>query len=139
MRSKLLTVMLGIAFLMGAEASTAQSLCDLDLSDLDGKAFLINSETQEFLGNISSNRLDDKSICNKFGDYGSQFSELSILNQFGKYGSRFSDFSAYNSRATFPPIIILSSSKKHLLVVSINSKQKKIHPNVLFGVLCGQR
>lgn len=64
---------------MGAAAtSTAHSLPDLDWSDLDGKALLVNFKTQQFLGVISSDRLNDKSICNQFGDYGSRFSNLSL-------------------------------------------------------------
>lgn len=119
------------ALLIGAAVpSTAQSL-----SDLDGNGFLFNPKTQQFLGNLSSDKFDSESICNQFGDYGSQFSDLSILNQFGDYGSRFSDLSAYNPRAEYPPVLVLSNGEP-LAVVSVNSKWNGIHPGALFGVFC---
>ena len=102
MRIKLLTAAISAAtLLLGTTLpSTAQSW-----SDLDGNAFLGNPATNQFLGKVSSNRVDSDSICNRVGDYGSRVSELSLLNRIGDYGSRISDFSANNPHAQYPPIL----------------------------------
>lgn len=113
--------------------SKAQSL-----SDLDGNAFLGNPQTGKFLGIVSSNRYDEKSICNPYDTYGSKYEELSIHNSYGDYGSRYSDFSAYNPRAQYPPQLYLSNGEV-LAIVSVNPKWEGIHPGVLFGVICEQR
>ncbi|MEQ9356402.1 MAG: hypothetical protein RIG63_24725 [Coleofasciculus chthonoplastes F3-SA18-01] len=62
-----------------ATPSSAQSL-----SDLDGNAFLYHPVTDQFLGVVSSDRYDGNSICNPYGDYGSQYSDLSIRSQYGQ-------------------------------------------------------
>lgn len=113
--------------------SKAQSL-----SDLDGNAFLFNFKTKQFLGNISSDRLDDESICKQFGDYGNQFSDVSILNRFGDYGDQFSDFSAFNPNAEYPPMIVLNNWEP-VAIVTNNPRLNGIHPGALFGVICGQQ
>lgn len=55
---------------------------------------LFNSEN-EFRGCIECSRLEAESICNKFGDYGSKFSDISIWNKFGA-GSKFEDDSPFS-------------------------------------------
>lgn len=135
MRIKILTAVTSVAALLTGVAlpSTAQSL-----SDLDGNAFLFNPTTKQFLGNISSDRLDERSICNSIGDYGSRISDLSLLNRIGDYGSQISDFSAYNPNAQYPPVIVLNNWEP-IAVVSVNPRWEGIHPGALFGVICGQR
>lgn len=134
MKRKLLTAAISVtALLMGtAVPSTAQSW-----SDLDGNAFLGNPATNQFLGKVSSNRIDDDSICNRIGDYGSRISDLSILNRIGDYGSRISDFSANNPRAQHPPILYWSSGEP-IAIISVNPKWNGIPPAALFGAICEQ-
>lgn len=110
----------------------------LSLSDLDGNAFLFNPKTKQFLGNISSNRFDDESICNQFGDFGGRFEDFSILNRFGDYGDQFSDFSAFNPNAEYPPVIFLNNWEP-VAIVTNNPRFDGIHPGALFGVICGQQ
>jgi hypothetical protein len=77
----------------------------LSVQDLDGNATLVASDGT-FLGSISSNAFDAKSVCNDFGQYGNPFSSLSIKNEFGTYGNPFSSSSPYNEFTSTPPIIM---------------------------------
>ncbi|MBD2299879.1 hypothetical protein [Nostoc sp. FACHB-190] len=130
-----LVVALSLSFIGTTSTSTkAQSL-----SDLDGNAFLMHPRTGQFLGNVSSDRFDDQSICNPYGTYGSKYQEMSLWNKYGDYGSPYSNVSAYNSRAQYPPILYLKNGQA-LAVVSVSSKwEPVIHPGALLGVICGQR
>lgn len=60
----------------------------------------------EFLGCATCSRHDAHSIWNKFGTYGSKFSESSIWNDFSVWGSPFSDTSVFNSFARNPPVLV---------------------------------
>lgn len=59
-----------------------------------------------FIGCLNCASTDAHSICNRFSDYGSPFSDTSIWNQFGDSGSRFSDYSPWNRFASYPPVIV---------------------------------
>lgn len=67
---------------------------------------LVDRNTGQYLGNLSSNQFDPDSVNNQFGRYGSEFSPDSINNQFGQYGSQFSPNSVNNEFATSAPVII---------------------------------
>lgn len=56
-----------------------------------------------FLGKLTSNRLDQESIFNQFGPYGSQFSQTSVFNKFSNYGNQFSSLSPFNNFTQTPP------------------------------------
>ena len=56
----------------------------------------------EYLGNLSANEFDAKSIAIPFGA-GSPYSSNSVTNRFGIYGNPFSDQSATNPYATEAP------------------------------------
>ena len=62
----------------------------------------------KFLGCLDCNWSDSDSICNKFGKYGSQFSDDSIFNEFGVYGNRFNSSSPWNkySSSDLVPIAV---------------------------------
>ena len=66
---------------------------------------LIDQETGQHLGNLSTNQDDPDSVSNPHGRYGSKTSEDSINNPNGKYGSPQSNDSMNNSYATNSPII----------------------------------
>lgn len=69
---------------------------------------LHSNDGKTYLGKLTTNKYDDESVFNAYGDYGSKFSDKSIWDQFGTYGSKFSDESAFNNLASKPPIIILN-------------------------------
>jgi len=77
-------------------------------SVLSAEALLLyaGKNHDEFIGCLNCGNFDDGSVCNTFGDYGSQFSDMSIWNNFGDYGSRFSDKSPWNKNASYPPVIV---------------------------------
>lgn len=62
-----------------------------------------------YLGCVNCNQFHEESICNRFGTYGSSFSNSSIWNQFGTYGSSFQSYSPWNSFSSFGPIIVDSN------------------------------
>ncbi|MBH8565258.1 hypothetical protein I8748_24265 [Nostoc sp. CENA67] len=117
-----------------ANPSKGQTLFEA-IQALDGNAFLYHPKTGQFLGNISSDNFDNRSICNNFGDYGSQFSDLSIFQRFGDYGSQFSDLSAYNPHAQYPPVVVLPNGKSILLTKNPNFKAA-IDPELLLSIIC---
>lgn len=50
----------------------------------------------EFAGCLNCSRFDAASVCNQFGDFGSEFSDSSIWNQFGTFGSKYQENSPWN-------------------------------------------
>src|SRR5579859_4969903 len=54
----------------------------ITISDLDGLAILV-AHDGHYLGVISSNQYDGKSICDGYGPYGSSYSSDSIRDQYG--------------------------------------------------------
>lgn len=105
----------------------------VSLDDLDGKAIIVGDKG-EYLGLISSDALNAKSILNDVGTYGSDVSPKSILNDVGKYGSDVSPESAFNDIATSPPKIFLDG--KFVAYLTKNElKSPRIDPDVLLGHL----
>ena len=56
---------------------------------------LLFSSDNEFYGCLDCSKYDDDSICNRYGDYGSRYSEKSIWNRYG-IGSRYDNKSPFN-------------------------------------------
>src|ERR1700680_1779619 len=75
------------------------------IGQLEG-ATIVASDGQ-FLGIISENAFNSKSIANEYGDYGSQYSSTSIFNEFGNCGGGFSDKSPFYDFKNDPPQIML--------------------------------
>jgi hypothetical protein len=71
-----------------------------------------------FLGSINENRMDPRSLANKFGPFGNKFSPSSILNKFSNYGSKFSSLSPYNKFSNTPPKLMENGSFKAFLTVN---------------------
>ena len=67
---------------------------------------IYDSQTGEYLGNLSSNSYDVNSVSNPYGPHGSPYSPTSINNPYGIHGSPYSNQSARNPYATQAPIII---------------------------------
>jgi hypothetical protein len=59
-----------------------------------------------FLGCLTCNQLDSRSVFNSIGAFGSRLSATSILNSLSEYGSSLSSYSACNTLATDPPIVV---------------------------------
>lgn len=60
----------------------------------------------KFLGCLNCSKVDELSVWNKFGKYGSKFSSDSIWNQFGPYGSKFNSLSPWNKFSSDGPVIV---------------------------------
>jgi len=71
-----------------------------------------------FLGVISKDRLDQRSISNEFGPFGGQFSNTSIFNEFGSYGGEFSSMSPFNPFSSSPPRIVQNGQNVGYLTVN---------------------
>lgn len=56
-----------------------------------------------FLGTVSRDRFDQKSMCNEYGPHGSKYATASIFNDYGPYGGAYGRYSPYNSYSTEPP------------------------------------
>lgn len=59
---------------------------------------------------VSTSKL---SVCNEFGDYGSEFNSGSIWNEFGTYGSEFNQYSPWNEYTTSAPIVVDMDGKSY--------------------------
>jgi hypothetical protein len=103
----------------------------ITLATLDGAAALVGDDGQ-YLGVLSSNRYDSKSVCNPYGDYGSKYSSSSVRNPYGDYGSKYGSLAAYNSYTSTPPAIVYRQR-----VVGYLTKNKflsgAIDPDILFA------
>src|ERR1700722_10368697 len=51
---------------------------------------------ETFLGCVNCSQFEGSSICNQFGQFGSEFQSSSIWNMFGTYGSKFNSKSPWN-------------------------------------------
>ena len=100
--------------------------------------FVIIGMDGQFLGHVNSDIYDDKGICNRYGEYGSKYSEVSFMNRYGDYGSQYSDFSAYNRNARKPPVIFKDGQPMGYL-----TKNRRIpgavDPDFLVATACGKR
>ena len=112
----------------------------LTSDDLLGVANLRGGKTGfTYLGLITNDRTNAKSVCNPVGIHGSTTSELSERNLEGAYGLAYtgdiyhpnfnSRYSAYNALATFPPAIVLDDVIVAFL--SANGATGSIHPDTL--------
>jgi hypothetical protein len=89
---------LGLIFLV-AVASTSLS-AETPLLLFGGR------DHKVFLGCLNCGHFEAGSVCNSFGEHGSQFSGESIWNPFGDYGSQFNSYSPWNQFASDPPVVV---------------------------------
>ena len=114
-------------------AQRRQSTRDsLTLSKLEGAVII--ADDGEFLGIITRNCFDSKSLCNKFGEHGNKFNSTSIFNKFGTYGSEFSSLSPFNQFTSTPPRVSLDGQFVAYLTKN-SSLSPRIDPHVLIGWL----
>jgi len=86
---------------------------------LDGIGQMFSHDGQTYLGRVSSNCYLYDSIVNKFGPYGSPYSQTSISNPFGPYGSPFSNTSAFNQFASEPPAVWVWINSQWMFVAPV--------------------
>jgi hypothetical protein len=85
-----------------AKAATAQGN-----AGRSGESYLIAADNQ-YLGKITDNSFDQKSILNEYGPFGSAYSQTSIFNSYSPYGSEFGAYSVNNPYCTQPPSLFLN-------------------------------
>ena len=59
-----------------------------------------------FLGCLNCAGTSNTSVCNEFGQYGSQYQSESIWNEYGHFGSEYSSQSPWNEYSNDAPIIV---------------------------------
>ncbi len=92
-------------------------------------SYLIAPDNQ-FLGRITDNIYDNKSINNIYGPYGSKYSNTSIFNPYSQYSSQYGRFSINNPYCTTPPKLFINN--KFLGNISVNQYVSKRIPTESF-------
>lgn len=105
-------------------------LKESDIRSKQGESYIVSNDGQ-FLGKLTSNEIDNDSLLNEFGPYGSEFSPTSIFNQFGTYGSEFSVLSPFNEFSSSPPKIFVNGQLYGYLTENEFVTGKKIKPKGL--------
>lgn len=95
---------------------------------------ILIAQDGEFLGKLITDKYDDESIFNKYGDYGSKYSDTSIWNKYSEYGSNYGTYSAFNKRSPSPPIIFDGEDAIGYISVDFD-KKGAIHPDLLHALL----
>lgn len=70
------------------------SFCLLMCSFSVNAEILLYSSNNDFKGCLDCNHYDDKSICNRYGDFGSRYSDNSVWSRYG-LGSRYNPDSPF--------------------------------------------
>ena len=123
---------LRVAQLVTQQAGTGRKDA-LSFDQLEGCSIV--ADDGEFLGIISSNEIDSKSILNAIGKHGSEISSLSIFNTIGKYGSEISALSPFNQIASMPPKIFNKEGKFVAYLTKNSLKTPRVDPHALIGWL----
>lgn len=103
-----------------------------DVSILEGTSVV--AQDGQYLGLITRSTTHPDSIANKFGHYGSRYSNVSILNRYGEYGGRHSDLSPFSRFASRPPIVVRGGQGLAFLTVN-PIMGPRLDPNLLLGYL----
>ncbi len=84
-----------------------------------------------FIGSLT-NKYNNESVLNTYGDYGSKYSAKSIYNTYGDYGSKYSNKSAYSPYTSTPPKIFLANGTFLWLTVNTTiAANSSVHPDFL--------
>jgi hypothetical protein len=111
---------------------TAILLISLQVS-ADTTPHLVGSDGT-YLGKLTTNQYDSKSVFNEIGKYGSDISMTSIWNDISPYGSSVSMKSAFNDVASNPPLIIYNNETIGYLTTN-NIKPNSLNPKYLYSWL----
>ncbi len=118
---------------VGTPKAAGAPLAIKDLKELDGKATIVASDGT-FLGKITSNELDPKSILSAVGPHGSDKTENSIFNKNGKYGGKLSPNSPFSDTAPEPPKVFIGDRFVGFLTTN-KEKKPQVDPQALFDAL----
>ncbi len=88
----------------------------------------------QYLGVISRNQFDSDSIANKFGSYGSRYSQTSILNKYSQYGGDYSRLSPFSKYASEPPLVLVGGEAVAYLTVN-EFKSPRLDPHMILGYM----
>jgi hypothetical protein len=113
-------------------------LTPLTIPSVANAQAVIVSEDGQFLGNTDPDPYNAKSICNRYGTYGSDYGNT-IFSQYGTYGSRYQANGVFNPKGKKPPKIIDISNGRILGRVTINTRiRNSYHPEVVRAHFCEQ-
>jgi len=105
----------------------------------DGMAALLNGyilgDDGEYLGLITTDEFNRKSLLNEVGPHGSEVSPKSIFNEVGTYGSSVSPKSAFNDIASSPPRVFTKDGVFVGFLTTNDVKNPRIDPRSLIGWL----
>lgn len=110
-----------------------------NFSYLFGTKLFASDNKKTFLGEISRNKVDQNSILNAFGHYGSKYSQTSIFNQFSQFGGKYGLYSPLNTHTITPPQIYRDNQMIALLTVNVNLVGKKVNTKEFFRWLSSIR
>jgi hypothetical protein len=91
------TILVGVALAVVSKSLPAETTALLLFGGEDHKTFL---------GCLNCGRTSPGSVCSRYGEYGSRYSDTSVWSRYGNYGSRYSAFSPWNKFASDPPVIV---------------------------------
>ena len=103
---------------------------EIEIRQDQGESYII-AHDGIFLGSLTPNQFDAKSIFNEFGAFGSSISKTSIFNQFCPYGGGFSALSPFNQHSQTPPKVYLKAKLAGILTVNQFLLGTKINPNTI--------
>jgi hypothetical protein len=106
------------------------------LSELEGATIV--AQDGPFLGVISTNSLDAKSITNDLGLYGSNLSVTSIFNDLCEYGGDINMYSPFCDYTSTPPKMYTRNGRWAYLTVN-SALRPRIDPHWLIGILHSQQ
>jgi hypothetical protein len=89
----------------------------------------------EYLGLITTDEFNRKSLLNDIGPHGSNVSPKSILNDVGRYGGNVSPKSAFNDIAMSPPRVFTKDGVFVGFLTTNELKRPRIDPRALIGWL----
>ena len=121
---------------VGAAGSAFDTSPDL-LTLLEGCVIVANDG--QFLGKITTNEFDSKSLLNDYGEYGNPYSSTSIFNKYNNYGNEYSSLSPFNDYTTTPPQIVCPDGQVAAYLTTNQFKTPALNPYVLIGLLRSQR
>jgi hypothetical protein len=89
----------------------------------------------EYLGLITTDKFNRKSLLNDVGPHGSVVSPKSIFNTVGMYGSEVSPKSAFNDIAQSPPKVFATDGEFVGFLTTNDLKSPRIDPRAMIGWL----
>lgn len=99
---------------------------------------MLIAEDGQYLGTISANPVNVRSISNRVGQYGGPVGRFSIFNEVGRYGGAIGQYSPFNEISMRPPQIYVNGEPVCYLTVNAD-KLPRLSPLALTAWLEQQR